>query len=838
MLAVEAFVFIVILVNIWLGFSVFLKNPKRSTNKFYLFHTIVTYLWLFATLQIMSATSAENAELFIQLATLFSAFIPFSLHLIALSVEHPALKVLSILLKMKGHIVIAIAVIAAVLSPYLVKEVIMPGQDGNISPFPDARYGIVFPFFILYMLGMTISLVVVFHFARKKLSGIQRVEIEFLMFAATTALIGGIFTSPILSLLIDSSYYIPISNAFSIMIFNAILAYGIATRHIFDISVIFRKVGVCSTSTLVVLTLSVLAWAIVSALFPQQYLERTIWFPIILGLAISMVLCPLYSKMLLKLNSLFGRELTMSEDILSKSHDIVQSITTTQDLISKSSAFLAKHIEAESVDILLDEDNSQIWVKTFSDGENMILSENSPSVKWVKNNKRPLARYTLTRQSANTERLALMRELEELDAHAVAGVFFKSRLKGIILLGEPSRGGIYDKMKTDALWLFANQLGTSLENTRLYSDIANQRVYMGSLLENMVNGVLAIDSNSNISVCNSEAERMLEVDANEVVGKKYSILKPEISFAFESILDSGEDLRNYKTLIRQSDGSEIPILLGGSTIMREDGVRLGTMLVFNDETALKTLEAQVRRSERLASVGQLAAGMAHEIKNPLVSIKTFAELLPERYEDGAFRSKFSMLVNNEVNRIDNIVNQLMDFSRPAKPHYSNISLHSVIDKVLELLEQEISNKGISLKYEPSAEEDIIRGDQNLIHQAFVNIILNAISSIGNNGGEISISTRPAAIAMDSSESRNSSRTANFILAEFKDSGCGIEEEDLKHIFDPFFTKTEGGAGMGLSVTHTILMEHDAVIDVKSRLGEGTVFTAAFQLIEEDGHDPN
>ena len=162
-------------------------------------------------------------------------------------------------------------------------------------------------------------------------------------------------------------------------------------------------------------------------------------------------------------------------------------------------------------------------------------------------------------------------------------------------------------------------------------------------------------------------------------------------------------------------------------------------MVLTDITALKRLEQQIRRSDRLASLGTLSAGMAHEIKNPLVSIKTFAQLLPERYQDSDFRQTFSNLIGHEIDRIDSLVNQLLRFARPAKPLLKPMHVHEVLEKSLLLVGHRLYQKDIKLTRSWEADVDTIRADADQLEQVFLNFFLNAMDAM-KNGGELNVST--------------------------------------------------------------------------------------------------
>jgi len=243
----------------------------------------------------------------------------------------------------------------------------------------------------------------------------------------------------------------------------------------------------------------------------------------------------------------------------------------------------------------------------------------------------------------------------------------------------------------------------------------------------------------------------------------------------------------------------------------------------SQSTTLKRLEMQIRRSDRLASLGTLSAGMAHEIKNPLVSIKTFAQLLPERYQDSDFRETFFSLIGHEVDRIDSLVNQLLRFARPAKPLLKPMHVHEVLEKALLLIGHRLYQKDIKLTRSWQAEVDTIRADADQIEQVFLNFFINALDAM-KLGGSLTVATEigttetwPTALPGDSRDVRE------ILRVTVQDDGIGIKPEDVAHVFDPFFTTKDYGTGLGLSVVHGIVQEHGGQIEVESELTRGTSF---------------
>lgn len=226
---------------------------------------------------------------------------------------------------------------------------------------------------------------------------------------------------------------------------------------------------------------------------------------------------------------------------------------------------------------------------------------------------------------------------------------------------------------------------------------------------------------------------------------------------------------------------------------------------------LKESKNLMRRSDRLASLGQLAAGLAHEIRNPLVSIKTFLQLLPERIDDEEFRTSFLGLTVDEVDRIGRLLSELLDFSKPSKPNFTEENLNEIVDKIIMLVVNEAKKKHIEIQrnYHDSLKRVFI--DKEQIKQVFLNIALNAIQSTPENG-KIKIETRNI-----------SPNGKTYVQVEVSDTGEGIPPDDLENIFNPFFTKKHGGSGLGLSISHQIIQEHMGVIKVESEVGVGSSF---------------
>lgn len=220
-------------------------------------------------------------------------------------------------------------------------------------------------------------------------------------------------------------------------------------------------------------------------------------------------------------------------------------------------------------------------------------------------------------------------------------------------------------------------------------------------------------------------------------------------------------------------------------------------------------QQEIQKQDRMKAVSTLAAGMAHEIKNPLTSIRTFAEYLPQKYDDPEFRSKFKKIVVEEVDRVNTIVRQLLEFSKPSELVLRRESIVSILDDTLGLLNNDLLHQNIDLvrNYESKSEFLV---DKNQLKQAFLNLLLNSMQAMPH-GGTLTISTRAG-------------KDMKTLTVTVEDTGIGINKEHVPHIFDPFYTTKDGGSGLGLSIVHGIITKHGGKIKVESEPGRGTTFS--------------
>jgi signal transduction histidine kinase len=237
-------------------------------------------------------------------------------------------------------------------------------------------------------------------------------------------------------------------------------------------------------------------------------------------------------------------------------------------------------------------------------------------------------------------------------------------------------------------------------------------------------------------------------------------------------------------------------------------------VVLNNLTSAPVFEQNMRRLDRLASLGTLSASMAHEIKNGMVAIKTFIDLLLQKGQD----TELTEVVNRELQRINAIVTQMLRFAAPKGTAFTTVRVHELLDHSLRLLHHQITGKLISLQRRYEAQSDVVRGDGAQLQQAFMNLLLNALEAMDPNG--------VLTVATETTEGKHGTR---LMRIHIQDTGVGIARENLGRLFEPFFTTKKNGTGLGLAISQRIAHEHHGAIQALSEVNQGSTFSLSLPL---------
>ena len=349
--------------------------------------------------------------------------------------------------------------------------------------------------------------------------------------------------------------------------------------------------------------------------------------------------------------------------------------------------------------------------------------------------------------------------------------------------------------------------------------LQDTRAFAAEMVANLPEGIIVTGRDRTITFLNPIARAMLAVDAsNQVVGRSAASLLPENLLA---LLD--ESFRQRKILARElrltaADGQELALAVNVTEIVAEDGDSVGTMLILHDLTEIKRLQATLQKQEKLAAIGNLAAGVAHEVRNPLSSIKGYAAYFGTLFEEGSERKKAAEIMIAEVERLNRVISELLEIARPSdiKPRPTDVPF--LLASSLRLVQQEAEAAGVRITTRITDGITPFAMDPDRLTQALLNLYINAIQAMPD-GGQLTVSAEETAAGLEIAVS---------------DSGGGIGKEALAKIFDPYFTTKNTGTGLGLAVVQKVVEAHGGSIELTSEPGRGTRFTLILPRTTREG----
>jgi len=322
-------------------------------------------------------------------------------------------------------------------------------------------------------------------------------------------------------------------------------------------------------------------------------------------------------------------------------------------------------------------------------------------------------------------------------------------------------------------------------------------------------GVIVVGARRRIIACTAEAAGHLHRDVAKLLNAPLSALPAPLARLIQQAAKSGQAILNREIPLGHSAAlraSILPVKAGGLS---------ETVVVLNSLTSTPVFEQNLRRLDRLAGLGTLSASMAHEIKNGMVAIKTFVDVLAQKGQD----TELTEIVGRELERINAIVTQMLRFAAPNRAAFATVRVHEVLDHSLRLMQHQISGKLISLKRHYRAEPDAVRGDDAQLQQAFMNLLINALEAMGTNG-----------VLTVETDTVPDERGGRQLRVSIQDTGVGIAPENLGRLFEPFFTTKRHGTGLGLAISHRIALEHHGWLRVQSDPGKGSQFSLSLPAV--------
>lgn len=333
--------------------------------------------------------------------------------------------------------------------------------------------------------------------------------------------------------------------------------------------------------------------------------------------------------------------------------------------------------------------------------------------------------------------------------------------------------------------------------------------YMAHVVEHMPDGLISIGPNGEILRINGQARELLGLQ-EAPIGKTAEALGDPWGEVFREVQKVGR-VQDREIEWPWPSGELVPVAVSASQVQGSDGEDLGVVILIRDLREVRDLQAQIQRSERLAALGQLAAGVAHEIRNPLSSIRGFAQFFKKRFPSGTEDKNYADVMVHEVDRLNRVITNLLDFARPKEPVMRQTRPREMVEHAMALIRKEAETRGVKIHVEGDVTPRLLDPDQ--MTQALLNLLLNAMEGM-SEGGDVHI-------VLESREDRQ-----GWTL-EVRDTGPGISPEALPRLFDPFFTTKKRGTGLGLAIVHRIVENHGGTIEAKSETGKGTRFVLRF-----------
>jgi two-component system sensor histidine kinase HydH len=344
---------------------------------------------------------------------------------------------------------------------------------------------------------------------------------------------------------------------------------------------------------------------------------------------------------------------------------------------------------------------------------------------------------------------------------------------------------------------------------RSYRDI---KTLTGNVLESMHSAVVVVNQEGKIVVLNRLAEDLFGVSRDHAVNRDYSVVFPQDTCLLLPALAEKRTSREVEIRYRTLSGEEKTLIIGTSCLFDENKEFKGAVAVIHDVTELKKYEEEAKRAERLSAMGNLAAGVAHEIRNPLNAISITAQRLGSEFvpkKDLEEYKSFTQLILNEIKRLDDIINQFLSLAKAHELNLAPVDMSGFLNELVDLAQIEADQRGINVNRSIDRLAEI-RVDREELKKALLNIMLNGIQAT-DSGGTLAIR---AHVTDDH----------KLVVIEIEDSGKGIPPERLSRIFQPYFSTKEKGTGLGLSIAYRIVSDHRGKIEVTSEVGKGTVFT--------------
>jgi nitrogen-specific signal transduction histidine kinase/GAF domain-containing protein len=456
-------------------------------------------------------------------------------------------------------------------------------------------------------------------------------------------------------------------------------------------------------------------------------------------------------------------------------------------------------------------------LRCLDETKRLEFRDDDPFVRWLEKNAHLVSRANLDHVRNTQERQLLLQTLDRFGAEVVVPLHARGRIIGWLFVGHRATGLPFGYGDLEDLTVAADHISTTLENALLYEEVAIQKSLAETLLHSLPTGIVAVDEQGIVRWFSTAAQLILVMKPEQVVGQPVEVLGSRLADALRSALqgDVAEFPQAWTDPLTRRAISLQSRQLGGE---REC---LGAVAMIQDITQQRALQEKQEQLERAQFWNELAASMSHEIRNPLVAIKTFAQLLPDRYNDTEFRAEFSKLVSMEVDRLNSIIDQINEFAHPPRLQFQPVDIRRPLKKSLESA-LPATERG-RIRIAASVEDAIpqVWADEKALTDCFAHLIRNSVESISQR--------KDAEIVVEAG--RLSQDDDAGVVVTIRDNGVGIPQPLLDKVFSPFCTTKARGMGLGLPIVKRTVIDHNGRVQIDSNQ-KGTSVTIMLPTAEK------
>lgn len=803
--------------NVLLGLAVWLKNPSERVNRYFGFLSLTLASWTLSNGFVSTYAATQWGIIAARAAFASASLIPLSFFLFVSVFPSPYPVVAS-----QRKLILFVASSTALL---LSLTPLIAQSTASVNGRLQVAYGSLHPLFAAYLVGgLTYSL---FLLARKRrsASGIEKLQIRYVFLGIFLTALGGTVTNLFIPLVFRSSRFSPYGPVFSLVMI-ALFAHSIVRYRAMNVRLVIRQSATYIASVAIAAAIFVSLVGLAAVLFASQTQDLSLWTELTLAFLIALLFQPLKRAIQAWADRYVFREVYDYQRTVREISRAMGTMLNLESLVHYACNAIGRTVRPEFVAVYALDASGGLYKPLVArrnlDADPMheegAISATAAIPTLLAYDNRPLLLDELKKRPIPSGAEKVEVELAALHAELVLPIVHEDRVTGFFLLGPKLSGDPFFAEDIDLLTTLSVQAAIAIQNAQLYSQVVLVNEYIENIIETIESAVIAVSGDGIITLFNSAASRLTGLDPKQIKGNSIQALPDTLAAPLSLTLRDSAPRSQVEMTIEGRGGRRTPVICSTSPLNDRERNILGAVAVFSDLTLLKRLEAEKQQAERLASIGALASGIAHEIKNPLVAIKTFAELLPDRFTEEDFRNDFLKVVIGEIDRIDDLVARLRGLAtRPTRP-LTPLDLRGPIEDTLALLRGQLEQAQLTISVDIEQTLPLVAGDPAQLKQLFLNLFVNALEAT-KPGGTIGL----RALESQASDART-------VLLEVIDSGSGIPEALLNQIFEPFVTSKPRGSGLGLSICRGIADAHRATIRARNNQpGRGATLSIEFPV---------